>query len=231
MNVFDHPQNRLVVDVWSDVMCPFCYIGDTVFAQAVEKFTHRSDVEIRYHSFQLMPHLPADHAVDLDELLEKERGFPRAQARAMNAQVAARAAQIGLDFHMDDAIATNTRAAHRLIHFARSQGRQHDMVQRLFRAYFTDGLNVGDHDVLAGLAAETGLDKDAAREALHRGAFGADFEADVRQARELGISGVPFFVFDAKYAVSGAQPIETFLTALETAWTGKFAASESPAGL
>jgi predicted DsbA family dithiol-disulfide isomerase len=223
MNVFDHPDDRLVVDVWSDIMCPFCYIGDTVLAQAVERFQHASDVEIRYHSFQLMPHLPADHAVDLNELLEKERGFPRAQAEAMNAQVAARAALIGLDFRLGSAIATNTRAAHRLIHWARSQGRQHDMVQRLFRAYFTDGLNVGDHDVLAGLAAETGLDRGAAREALGSGAFDADFEADVRQAGELGITGVPFFVFDGRYAVSGAQPVEAFLQALETAWQDKSA--------
>ncbi|MER5436245.1 DsbA family oxidoreductase [Streptomyces sp. NPDC002588] len=223
MNVFDHPDDRLVVDVWSDVMCPFCYIGDTVLAQAVERFPHGSDVEIRYHSFQLMPHLPPDHAVDLNELLEKERGFPRTQAKAMNAQVAAHGAQFGLDFRLDSAIGTNTRAAHRLIHWARSQGRQHDMVQRLFRAYFTDGLDVGDHDVLAGLAAETGLDRGAAREALDGDAFDADFEADIRQAGEIGITGVPFFVFDGRYAVSGAQPVEAFLQALDTAWKDRSA--------
>jgi predicted DsbA family dithiol-disulfide isomerase len=225
MNAFEHPDDRLVVDVWSDVMCPFCYIGDTLLALAVEKFPHGSDVAIRYHSYQLMPHLPADHAVGLNELLQKERGLPQAQARAMNAQVAARAAQIGLDFRMDSAIATNTRAAHRLIHFAKDRGRQHEMVHRLFRAYFTDGLNVGEYDVLAGLAAEIGLDRDAAREALESGAFDADFQADVRQAEQLGITGVPFFIFDGRYAVTGAQPVESFLQALDTAWKGKFAKS------
>ena len=209
------------IEVFSDVVCPFCYIGDTVLAQAMERFPHSSDVEIRYHSFQVMPHLPVGHAVSLNELLEKERGFPRAQAEAMNAQVAARAAQIGLDFRLDSAIATNTRSAHRLIHWARSQGRQHAMVERLFRAYFTNGLNVGDHDVLADLAAEIGLDRAATREALDRGAFDADFEADVRQTRQLGITGVPFFVFDGQYAVSGAQPVEAFLQALDTAWKNR----------
>ncbi|MEU1178678.1 DsbA family oxidoreductase [Streptomyces sp. NPDC005820] len=225
MSASQHPDGRLVVDVWSDIMCPFCYIGDTLLAQALEKSPHGSDVEIRYRSFQLMPHLPTDHAVDLNELLSKERGFPKAQAKAMNAQVAARAAQIGLEFRLDSAIATNTRAAHRLIHFAESQDRQHDMVQRLFRAYFTDGLNVGDHDVLAGLAAEIGLDPSAARDALDRGAFDAEVDADIRHAGQLGVTGVPFFVFDGQYAVSGAQPVEAFLQALDIAWKGKFTKS------
>ncbi|MGW0949206.1 DsbA family oxidoreductase [Streptomyces sp. NPDC002623] len=225
MSAYAHSEDRLVIDVWSDIMCPFCYIGDTLLAQALEKFPHGSDVEIRYHSYQLMPHLPTDRGVDLNEILSKERGFPKAQAKAMNAQVSARAAQIGLDFRLDSAIAINTRAAHRLIYFAESQGRQHDMVQRLFRAYFTDGLNVGDHDALAGLAAEIGLDRSAAREALDTGAFDAEVDADVRHAGQLGITGVPFFVFDGQYAVSGAQPVEAFLQALDVAWKGKFAKS------
>ncbi|MGW1025808.1 DsbA family oxidoreductase [Streptomyces sp. NPDC002577] len=223
MRAYAHSGGRLVIDVWSDIMCPFCYIGDTLLAQALEAFAHESDVEIRYHSYQLMPHLPVGQAVGLNELLSKERGFSKAQAKAMNAQVAQRAAQIGLDFRLDSAIATNTRAAHRLIHFAESRGRQHDMVQRLFRAYFTDGLDVGDHDVLAGLAAEIGLDRAAAREALDGGAFDAEVDADVREAGQLGIGGVPFFVFDGQYAVSGAQPVEVFLQALDTAWKGKLA--------
>ncbi|MFE2636403.1 DsbA family oxidoreductase [Streptomyces scopuliridis] len=223
MTAYAHLGGRLVVDVWSDVMCPFCYIGDTLLAQALERFPHGSDVEIRYHSYQLMPHLPFHHAVDLNELLSKERGLSKAQAKAMNVQVSARAAQIGLDFRLDSAIATNTRAAHQLIHFAGSRSRQHDMVQRLFRAYFTDGLNVGDHDVLAGLAAEIGLDRAAAREALDSGAFDSEVDTDVQQAGQLGIGGVPFFVFDGQYAVSGAQPVEAFLQALDIAWKGKFA--------
>ncbi len=205
----------VVVDVWSDIMCPLCYLGDTLLQQALDASPHT--VQVRYHSYQLMPELPVDEAMNLNELLERTRGFPRAQAEAMNRQVAARAAEVGLDYRMDDAIATNTRAAHRLIYFANTRGKQREMVMRLFGAYFTDGLNVGDHDVLADLAAEIGLDRTQALDALTTGAFGNDFEADVLQAHELGITGVPFFVFNGTYAVSGAQPVEVFQQAVAAA--------------
>ncbi|MGO4615869.1 DsbA family protein [Nocardia sp. 2YAB30] len=215
----------LVVDVWSDVMCPFCYMGDALLMQAIDRFEHKQSVEIRYHSYQLMPQLPAD-AIDLNELLVRERGFPREQAEAMNAQVAARGAQLGLEYRFDRAIATNTYTAHRLMHFAADKGRQHEMVQQLFRAYFTDGHHVGDHDVLAELAAEVGLDRNEALEALRSGAFADEVDADIALAQQMGISGVPFFVFAGQYAVSGAQPVEGFLQALNTAW----AALTTPAG-
>lgn len=206
---------RVTVDIWSDIMCPFCYMGDTLLEQAAQATGH--ELDIRYHSYQLMPHLPADTAVNVNDLLERERGFPRQQAVEMNRQVAARAAQIGLTYRMDQAIATNTGSAHRLIHFAAAQGRQHQMVVRLFRAYLTDGLNLSDPAVLADLAAEVGLDRDAALEALETGAFAAQVEADIRQARQLGITGVPFFVLNGKFAVSGAQPVEVFQQALAKA--------------
>lgn len=199
-------------------MCPFCYIGNAQLDQALEQFPHSDSVTVRYHSFLLMPHLPADSAIGLNELLAAEKGFPPEQAAAMNAQVAERGQSVGLDFAMDQAVATNMRTAHRLIHFAGERSRQHDLVQRLFRAYFAEGLNVGDHQVLADLAQEVGLDRPAALTALESGAFDQEVEADLRQARELGISGVPFFVFHGKYAVSGAQPVEAFLQALETTW-------------
>ena len=211
----DATGRTVVVDVWSDVMCPFCYLGDTLLQQARATSPHA--VEVRYHSYQLMPELPEDEPMGLYELLEHERGLPRAQAEAMNRQVSARAAEVGLTWRIDDAIATNTRTAHRLMHFANAHGKQHAMAMRLFRAYFTDGLNVGDHGVLADLAAEIGLDRAAALDALRTGAYGAEFEADVRQAHELGITGVPFFVFNGRYAVSGAQPVEVFQQALAAA--------------
>lgn len=215
--------DRVTIDVWSDVMCPFCHIGDAVLTQAIEAFEH--DVEILYHSFQLMPDLPADRGVDLNELLAQHRGIPRAQAEDMNVQVAARAARVGLDLRMDRVIATNTRAAHRLTHVAKQAGHQQAMVKRLFRAYFTDGLNIGDHDVLADLAAEVGLDRDGAREALDAGDHDDDVERDIEQARLLGIGGVPFTVVDRAYAISGALPMEAFLQTLETAWEARSATS------
>lgn len=215
---FGRKSDGIVIDVWSDVMCPFCYLGDTHLAKALERFPHRDKVEVRYHSFLLMPDLPVDTKISLNELLVSQRGFPREQAEAANAQFAERGTAVGLDYRMDDAIATNTRAAHRLSHFAATQGSQHEMVIRLFKAYFTDGLYLGDYQVLAGLAEEIGLNRADALAALESGAFEEELNADLQQAQQLGITGVPFFVFGGKYAVSGAQPVEGLLQALETTW-------------
>ncbi|NLE78695.1 MAG: DsbA family oxidoreductase [Rhodococcus sp.] len=217
--LFETAPDKVRVDVWSDVMCPFCYIGDTHLARAVEAFDQ--PVDIHYRSYQLMPELPTDQVVDLDALLEEKRGFPPGQDKLMNAQVTERAAEVGLTFRMDKAQTTNTRSAHRLSHFAKSHGRQHELIERLFRAYFTDGLNVGDHDVLADLAAEVGLDRAEALEALTSDAYAADVDNDVAAAHQLGISGVPFFVIDGKWAISGAQPVDMFTEALTTAWDEK----------
>jgi predicted DsbA family dithiol-disulfide isomerase len=217
---FDQATDRLVVDVWSDVMCPFCYMGDTLLAQALEKFPHAARVEVRYHSFLLMPQLSDDDApVSPTDLLSAKHGLPREQAQAMNDQVTERARQIGLDYRLEQAQAVGTRTAHQLSHFAATQGKQHEMIQRLFQAYFTEGLNVADHQVLGDLAADVGLDRDAALAALAGGEFADAVEADIQQARQYGIQGVPFFVFAGKYAVSGAQPVEAFLQALDTSWT------------
>ena len=216
---FGQATDRLVVDVWSDVMCPFCYMGDTLLDQALEKFPHASAVEVRYHSFLLMPQLSdGDAPVNADELLSVHHRLPLEQARAMNDQVAERARQIGLDYHFERTQAVSTRTAHQLSHFAATQGKQHVMMRRLFQAYFTDGLNVADHQVLADLAADVGLDRDAALAALTSGEFANEVAADIEQARQYGISGVPFFVFAGKYAVSGAQPVDAFLQALDTSW-------------
>ncbi|MGO1560389.1 2-hydroxychromene-2-carboxylate isomerase/DsbA-like thioredoxin domain [Actinomycetales bacterium JB111] len=218
---------KVVIDVWSDVMCPFCYLGDKHLELALEQFPHRDQVELRYHSFLLMPELSADTRVGLNELLASHRGMPLEQAAEMNAQFAERGAPIGLDYRMDDAIATSTRSAHRLSHFAALHGRQHEMVIRLFKAYFTDGLFLGDHEVLADLAAEVGLDRAEALAALESGAFEEEVDADLRQAQEIGIRGVPFFVFDGRFAVSGAQPVEGFTQALETTWAEREKRSSS----
>jgi predicted DsbA family dithiol-disulfide isomerase len=225
---FGQAADRLVVDVWSDVMCPFCYMGDELLDQALEKFPHASGVEIRYHSFLLMPQLAdGDAPVSPDELLSAHHGLPLEQARAMNDQVTERARQIGLDYRLGQAQAVSTRTAHQLSHFAATRGKQHELVRRLFQAYFTEGLNVADHQVLANLAADVGLDRDAALAALTSGEFADAVAADIQQARQYGIQGVPFFVFAGKYAVSGAQPVEAFLQALDTSWNETVG---SPAG-
>jgi predicted DsbA family dithiol-disulfide isomerase len=212
----DHP--RLAIDVWSDIMCPFCYMGDTLLAQALERFPHATSVDVAYRSYQLMPDLPLDRATGVIELLVREKGIPRAHAETMNANVAERGRQIGLEYHFDRALAVNTRAAHRLTHFARQEGRQHALMLRLFRGYFTEGLHLGDYEVLADLAAEVGLERAAALDVLVTGAFESDVEADIAEAHAIGITGVPFFIFGGTHAVSGAQPVEVFTRALDAAW-------------
>ena len=216
--VFGPAAEPIVVDIWSDVVCPFCYLGDTVLHQAIERFPHGSTVEVRYHSFQLNPGMPVGEAIRSVDYLAQTHRMPAAQIAASHAQLAARGAEAGLVYRFEDNLMVNTLDAHRMIHFARAAGREHDMVERLFRAEFTAGLNLADHEVLAGLADELGLSRSEAVEALATGAFEADIRADLARARELGISGVPFFVFDNKRAVSGAQPIELFRKALDLSW-------------
>lgn len=197
-------------------MCPFCLMGDALLAQALAMFEHRDLVDIEYHSFQLMPDLPVDTAMPLDEFMATYKNFPADQAAAMNAQLTERGRELGLDYRFDLALATNTRRAHELSHYALTEGRQHELMQRLFRAYFTEGANIGDHDTLLRLADEVGLDRDAAEAALTSGTFSEAVDIDIAAASRIGIQGVPFFVFHVKYAVSGAQPLETFTQALET---------------
>lgn len=208
----------LAVDVWSDIMCPFCYLGDTILTQALNDFDHRDAVTIRYHSYQLMPELSADHPVDMTEILAGKRGVSRAQAEAMNAGIAERGRAFGLDYRFDKVQTINTRTGHRLIQHAATTGHQHEIVQRLFRAYFTEGLNIADHHVLADLAAETGIDRHDALAALTSDELDHKIDADIAQAATLGITGVPFFVLDNRYGVSGAQPIDAFRQALDQAW-------------
>jgi predicted DsbA family dithiol-disulfide isomerase len=222
-SAFGPAAEPIVVDVWSDVVCPFCYLGDSVLQQAIEQFPHGSAVEVRYHSFQLNPGFPVGEAIKADEYLAKNYRMPAAQLEASHAHLTSQGAAAGLDYRFEDAIMVNTLDAHRIIHLAKAAGREHDMVMRLFKAEFTDGLNLADHDVLADLAAELGLDRDSAVQALATGAFEAEIRADIAQAQAYGISGVPFFVFDNKFAVSGAQPVQAFLQALNKTWQDRAA--------
>jgi predicted DsbA family dithiol-disulfide isomerase len=217
-SVFGRAAEPIVIDVWSDVVCPFCYLGHAVLEEAVEQFPHGSAVQIRYHSFQLNPGFPAGESVLADDYLATQHGMPKAQIEASHAQLAARGAQSGLEYRFRDSRMVNTLDAHRMIHLAKVHGQELTMVERLFRAEFTDGLDLADHAVLADLAAELGLDRAEAVTALETRAYEKDIRADLAAARQLGISGVPFFVFDNKRAVSGAQSIETFRKALDVTW-------------
>ncbi|WP_433613863.1 DsbA family oxidoreductase [Dactylosporangium sp. CA-139114] len=200
------------IEVWSDIVCPWCYIGKRRLERALAN--HPGEVSVEWRSFQLDPSTPSGDPRTVGESLAARKGLSPSQVKGMFAHVTAIAAEEGLAYDFDRARTANTLDAHRLLHFAKANGRQGELKERLLRAYFTEGADVGDHTVLASLAAETGLDEVAAKQALTDGSYAEDVEADIAQAREYGISGVPFFVFNQRLGVSGAQPLEVFEQAL-----------------
>ncbi|MDO5697835.1 MAG: DsbA family oxidoreductase [Dermatophilus congolensis] len=208
------------IDIWSDIVCPFCYIGKRRLEAALERFEHRDQVEVVWHSFELDPNAPVGTQESTVEHVAAKYGIPVAQARQNNAGLAAQAATVGLQFNWEDALTANTFDAHRLVHLAATKSREmaDEMEERLMRAFFTEGFAVDDRAVLLDIASDAGLDEAEAEAVLDSDQFAADVRADENAARQLGISGVPFFVFAEKYAVSGAQPLEVFENALATAW-------------
>lgn len=206
------------IEVWSDFSCPFCYIGKRRLEKALEAFEHREEVQVVYRSFELDPEAPKDAELSIHELLAVKYGLSLLQAKESNQNVAAQAKAEGLDYHFDTAIPTNTFDAHRLSHYAGEKGKAKEMTERLYRAYFTDSLHIGDRDTLVRLAEEAGLDGREAREVLDQNRYADQVLGDEREARQLGIRGVPFVVLRGKYAVSGAQPLEIFQGALLRAW-------------
>lgn len=209
--------DAIKVDIWSDVQCPWCYIGKRKFEAGAAEFG--GTVEVEYHSFELAPDTPVDFDGSPVDYLSQRKGIPVEQVTQMLANVTGIAASVGLDYDYDHVHQTNTIKAHELLHFAKSKGRQLDMKERLLKAYFVDGRHVGRVEDLADLAAEIGLDRADVVHVLTEETFLADVKADVAQAIEYGIQGVPFFVIDGKYGVSGAQDAATFANVLEQART------------
>lgn len=203
------------VEVWSDVVCPWCYIGKRRLEAAIAAFD--GDVEVHWRSFELDPNAPRSLATPLTEMLARKYGMSVERARQMQDHVATTAAADGLDFHFDKARTGNTFDAHRLIHHAKSKGHGAEMKERLLAAYFTEGRAISDHTELSALAGEIGLDATEAAEVLASGAYAEDVRKDERQAHAYGARGVPFFVIDGRYGVSGAQPAETLLQVLRQA--------------
>jgi predicted DsbA family dithiol-disulfide isomerase len=206
------------VEIWSDVVCPFCYIGKRKFENALGQFAHRDDVQIEWKSFELTPDFQALPGESIHASLAKKKGVPEAEGRRMNDHMTLIAKEVGLNYDFDNTIPANTFLAHQLIHFAAHQGKQGEMKERLFAAYYLEGQNVGEIDTLARLAAEIGLDADEARHALLASTYANEVRRDEYEAQQIQVRGVPFFVFDDKYAVSGAQPSEVFAEVLDTVW-------------
>jgi predicted DsbA family dithiol-disulfide isomerase len=200
------------IDIWSDVQCPWCYIGKRKFEAGAE--ASGVPVEIEYHSFELSPDTPVDYEGSSIDYLVENKGMPRQQVEQMLGNVTAIAKSVGLDYDFEHVHQTNTVISHELLHFAKSKGRQLDMKERLLKAYFIEGKHVGRIPDLVELAAELGFDRAEVTEALESHRFLADVKADVALSREYGINGVPFFVIDGKYGVSGAQEAATFANVL-----------------
>ena len=208
----------MTIEIWSDIVCPWCYIGKRRFEAALARFAYRDQVEIIWRSFELDPHAPRRYAGTLDDLVVKKLGVSQAHAAALNAQVTAMAAAEGLDYRLDQAKYGNTFDAHRLIHLAATHGRQGAVKERLLRAYFTEGRPISEPDTLVAVGAEAGIPADTVGVMLAGDAYVEAVRADERRAAMFGIQGVPFFVINEQYGVSGAQDPAVFLNTLEQAW-------------
>ncbi|WP_293782876.1 DsbA family protein [uncultured Aeromicrobium sp.] len=203
------------VDIWSDIACPWCFIGKRRFEKAVAAFD--GDVEVEFHSFELAPDTPVDFSGSEVDFLATHKGMPEAQVRQMLDQMTQLAATEGLAYNFDALQHTNTLLAHQALHYAKEHGLQHELKERLLSAYFEQGRHVGRIDDLVELGSEVGLDPAGLRTALESGRYRDAVQADIAQAREYGISGVPFFVVDGKWGVSGAQDPQVFTQVLERA--------------
>ncbi|NHN32831.1 DsbA family oxidoreductase [Paenibacillus agricola] len=206
------------VEVWTDIICPFCYIGKRRFEAGLEKLAHPESVEIVYRSFELDPHMQVNPSDDVAGLAAAKQGSTREHMKALQDDISRRAEQDGLKFNYDKAKPTNTFNAHRLLQYAMQFGKADDLLERLYRAYFTDSLYLDDLNTLVDLAVQSGLDAEDTTAMLASDRFRDVVMADEWAAKRAGIRGVPYFVINDKYAISGAQPAEVFAEALEQAW-------------
>ena len=208
------------IQIWSDIVCPWCYVGKRRFESAVAAFHHADGIAVTHRSFQLDPSSLRGQTTDRRQMLIRKYGWSDAQADEMDARMVHLASIEGLEYHLDGGVTGNTLDAHQIVHLAKAHGHQDAAVERLYRAHFTERRSIFDHDSLAALAADAGLDADEARRVLREDVYAAAVAGDVAEARRLGITGVPFFVLDGRFGVSGAQPVETFVAALERASSG-----------
>ena len=216
-------ENTLKVQIWSDIMCPFCYIGKRRIEEALSLFEHKDNVAIEWKSYQLDASFVASPNDNMVEHLAHKYGKDTAWAQGMLDNMTQNAKNAGLDFHFEKAILANSFDAHRLLHLAKKHNLANDLEELLFKAYLTEGKNINDKSILKQLGISVGLNADAIDEVLLSDAYGSAVKKDIENANSIGVQGVPFFVFDNKYAVSGAQPATAFLETLQKVWQeGKF---------
>lgn len=206
------------INIWSDVRCPFCYIGKRKFEAALEQFPHKDKVKVNWRSFQLDPKLVTQPESNTIEYFTKVKGVSEDQARQMLSHATHMAKEVGLDFNLEESMVANSFNAHRLIQFAKSKNLGDEIEEALFKAHFSDTKNIDDINTLVEVGISVGMEKVEVTEALASDAFEYAVKQDEMEARNIGVQGVPFFVFNNKYAVSGAQAPTTFLQTLEKAW-------------
>lgn len=207
------------IEIWSDVICPFCYIGKRNFETALEQFADQKNIEVIWKSFQLDPTIPEDATESYADYMVKRKGMAVEQVQGMLSNVTQMAIQVGLDYHLDQSVIVNSLKAHQLIQFAKSKNMGNEAEERLFKAFFMEGKNIADTETLAQLGKDFGLNESEIKANLEDEKFKYEIAQDIQEAQNIGVTGVPFFVFDRKYAVSGAQPAEAFLETLNKSFT------------
>jgi predicted DsbA family dithiol-disulfide isomerase len=208
------------VEIWSDVMCPFCYIGKRRFEQALAGFEHQEEIEIEWKSFQLNPDLKTNPDISITQYLADIKGFSLDHANQLNDHVTQMAANEGLTYNFDKAVVANSFNAHRLAHLAKQHGLGDAAEEALFKAYFTEGRNIDDTETLIELGSNLGLSTDEIKQTIAGNQYANDVKHDIAEAQQLGVRGVPFFVLNRKYAVSGAQETGVFADTLTKAFAG-----------
>ncbi|MHA7131474.1 DsbA family oxidoreductase [Algoriphagus namhaensis] len=206
------------IEIWSDVVCPFCYIGKRKLERSLAKMPFKGQIEIEWKSFQLNPDQKTNTEISTLEHLAQSKGWSMEQTREITANVTQMASEQGLSFDFDRAVVANTFNAHRLIHLAKTFSKGDEMKERLLVAYFSQGENVDDPDTLIKLGEEIGLDPEKIKSMLESNKFANEVEQDIYESRQIGVRGVPFFVLDRKYGISGAQPDQVFDDSLTKAW-------------
>ena len=213
------------VDIWSDVRCPFCYIGKRKFEKALSQFEHKDKVEVEWHSYELDPHAKTEPTKNAHEHLADIKGQSKEWAMEMGRYVSETAAEIGITFDLDRQVVANSFNAHRLIQLAKSMGLGDEVEESLFAAHFTEGKNIDDKQTLVEIGVAIGIDEEVVSRMLESNSFTDEVRYDQSTAKSIGISGVPFFILNQKYTISGAQPPATFLDALKMSWL-EYAAQE-----
>lgn len=203
------------IEIWSDVACPFCYIGKRRLEEALSTFEHKDEVEIEWKSYLLNPNQESNTGQSLYEYLSAAKGWTMEFTLQANQQVIEMAKEVGLNYKMDDVVMANTTDAHRLIQFAKTQNKGEAIEEALFKAYFMEGKNLADFNTLVEIASSIGLDANQSLDVLNQKSFTENIQKDIYEASQIGVRGVPFFVFDNRYGISGAQPLEVFTRTLE----------------